>query len=380
MSLSNKEQQFNTIVIGGGQAGLAVGYYLAKQGREFVILDAQDRIGASWRSRWESLRLFTPARYSSLPGMPFPLPPRTYPSKEEMADYLEAYAHHFALPIHLQTPVETLTREGEQYLLTSGERRFRASNMVVAMGALQQPKIPEFASSLDAGIRQLHSQQYRSPEQLQAGAVLIVGAGNSGAEIALDLVKGHAVWLAGPEVSHVPVGLGNPLLWWIFSQVLTLHTPLGRAAIQSSLKHPGASPLFRLDSGMLEEASVKRVPRVTGVQQGKPQLADGQRLDIANVIWCTGYTADFRWIQIPVFGTDGYPLHARGVVKGEPGLYFVGLPFQFAFTSSLIGGVGRDARYIAEQIALRSPAHAEHIEPPATREAVTVKPGEGISS
>lgn len=361
MNLISSKEQFDTVVIGGGQAGLAVGYYLTRLRRHFVILDSSERVGTAWRKRWDSLRLFSPTGFSSLPGMPFPAPPDSFPTKDEMADYLEAYATRFELPIQLGVSVNRLTRENDRYILTVDDRRIEANYVIVATGAFHQPKIPAFASELDPGIVQLHSNEYRHPGQLQEGDVLIVGAGNSGAEVAVELAKRHRTWLAGRDTGRIPLRLKGQLFWSLLNKVLTVDTTIGRRMRKGSLKKGG--PLIRLKPKDLVTAGVNRVPRAVGVKDGKPVLEDERVLDVANVIWCTGFVPDFRWIDLPVFGNDGYPVHYRGVVEGEPGLYFLGLPFQYAFTSSLIGGVGRDAKYIAEHIEERQPARVEKVEP-----------------
>lgn len=348
-------------MVGGGQAGLAVGYYLAKRGRDFVILDANDRIGASWRKRWDSLRLFTPTRYSGLPGMPFLAPANAFLTKDEVADYLEAYAARFHLPVRLGTVVDTLSREADHYLLTTDDQRLEAGHVVVATGAFQHPNVPSFADRLDPAIAQFHSNAYHHPTQLQEGAVLVVGAGNSGAEIALELAQTRRTWLAGRDTGHLPKRyppLILELYWWLIHQALNADNKMGRRFKELTGKK--GAPLVGISQKDFERTRVERVPPVVGVQDGKPVLQDGSVLSVANVFWCTGFAPDFRWIDLPVFGSDGYPVHYRGVVDGEPGLYFLGLPFQYTLTSSLIGGVGRDARYIAEQIAARSPAFVPH--------------------
>ncbi len=367
MSFSSSEQRFDTVVIGGGQSGLAVGYYLARQGRDFVILDANDRIGASWRKRWDSLRLFTPARYSSLPGMPFPAPAGAFLTKDEVADYLEAYVARFHLPVRLDAVVDTLSRKADRYLLTTGGHRLEAEHVVVATGAFQHPKVPAFAGLLDPAIAQFHSNEYRHPTQLQQGDALIVGAGNSGVEIALEVAQTRRTWLAGRDTGHLPKIYPLVILelyWWLIHRAVNTDNKIGRRF--KKLTGKKGAPLVGISQKNFERAGVERIPRMVGVQDGKPVLQDGRVLSVANVIWCTGFVPDFRWIDLPVFGSDGYPVHARGVVEGEPGLYFLGLPFQYTLTSSLIGGVGRDAHYIAEQIAAQSPTRVEQAEPAAT--------------
>lgn len=355
-------ERIQTIVIGGGQAGLSVGYHLARRGLPFVILDANERIGDSWRKRWDSLRLFTPARYDGLAGMPFPAPAFTFVTKDEMADYLEAYAARFALPVRTGVRVDRLSRHGDRFDVTAGGLRFEAENVVVAMSNYQQPRVPPFAHELDPGISQLHSSEYRNPSQLRDGSVLIVGAGNSGAEIAVEVARGHPTWLSGRDTGHVPFRidgtasrliLSRLTLRFVFHRVLTVRTPIGRKMRPRALAHGG--PLIRVKPRDLVAAGIERVPRTAGVRDGLPVLENGRVLAVANVIWCTGFHPGFSWIDLPVFGTDE-PLHERGVVAGEPGLYFVGLPFLYALSSAMIHGVGRDAEHIVRVIAARSRA------------------------
>lgn len=350
--------RFQTVVVGGGQAGLAVGYHLARLGLPFVILDANQRIGDPWRRRWDSLRLFTPARYSGLPGMPFPGPAHAFPTKDEVADYLEAYATRFDLPVRTGVRVDRLTKEGNRFVLTAGDRRFGSEQVVVATGGYQTPSVPAFASGLEPTIIQMHSTGYRSPAQLREGGVLVVGAGNSGAEIALEVSRGHPTWLSGRNTGHEPTRPGTvpdrlltPVLWFMVTRVLTVKTPLGRA-VKRKFRHRGI-PLARVRRKVLASAGVERVPRTGGVRDGLPQLEDGRVLDVANVIWCTGFMPHFRWIELPILAEDGHPVHERGVVGSEPGLYFVGQVFQNSLSSVLIGGVGRDAKFIATHIASR---------------------------
>ena len=350
-------EEVDVVVVGGGQAGLSVGYHLARRGvKRFLILDANSRVGDSWRQRWDSLRLFSPARFDGLDGMPFPAPPRHFPTKDETGDYLEAYARRFLLPVRNGVRVDGLSRCGERYLVTSGTQRFLAREVVVAMADYQKPKLPPFAGELDPSIVQLHSSAYRRPAQLRSGTVLLVGAGNSGAEIAMELRgAGHPVMMAGPEVGSVPgwfqspVGqvLVAPLLFrGIFHRLLTESTPAGRRV---KAKGHRAVPLIRTLPKHLAAAGVERAGRVTRVLDGQPVLEDGRVLDVQNVIWCTGFHPGFSWIRIPVFDEHGSPRQKRGVAE-PPGLYFVGLTFLYAMSSSMIHGVGRDANYVAERI------------------------------
>ncbi|MDF2703416.1 MAG: portal protein [Rubrobacteraceae bacterium] len=358
MTNNDSVQRFDTIVVGGGQAGLAVGYYLAEQPRNFVILDAADRVGDTWRGRWDSLRLFTPARYDGLPGMPFPAPGGYYPTKDEMADYLEAYADRFGLPVRNGVRVESLTKEEGRYLLVSNARRFEAENVVVATGFLRRPKVLPFAANLSPSIVQLHSGAYQNPDQLPAGNVLVVGAGNSGAEISVELAgAGRRVWLSGRDVGRIPFGLGNPFTWWVLGKVLTSDSRFGRKLKEGD--KGGGTPLIRLTPHDILRAGVKRVPKTDGVAGGKPRLEDGRILDADVVVWATGFGPDFDWIELPIFGKVGYPLHHRGVAERAAGLYFLALPFQHTLTSALIGGVGADARYVAEHLRSRDGSGAQ---------------------
>jgi putative flavoprotein involved in K+ transport len=357
-------EAIDTVVIGGGQAGLSLGYQLSRRGVPFVILEANGRIGDSWRQRWDSLRLFTPARFDGLDGMPFPAAPHTFPTKDEMADYLEAYAARFSLPVRTGTRVERLSRGEGGLLVTAGHRRILARNVVVAMADFQRPRVPEFASELDRGIVQLHSSGYRSPAQLQPGPVLIVGLGNSGAEIARELVRtGHETYLSGTEAGEVPfrmeglaarLFLAKLLFRVVFFRLLRLDTTLGRRA--HGKVHGRAAPLIRVKTRDLAKDGVIRVARTAGVRSGRPLLEDGRVLDVANVVWATGYVPGFSWIDLPVFNERGEPVHTRGVAAAEPGLSFLGLHFLYAMSSSMIHGVGRDAAYLADRIAARQVA------------------------
>jgi putative flavoprotein involved in K+ transport len=351
-------EAFDTIVIGGGQAGLSVGYYLKRSGGSFVILDANERIGGSWRTRtWDSLRLFTPARYDGLPGWPFPAPGWSYPTARETADYLEAYAARFELPVRSGLTVDRLTKNGERFVATCGERRFEAAQVVVATGFYGTPSVPEFGAELDPGIVQMHSSEYRDPSQLRPGGVLLVGAGNSGADIAIEVSKTHRTWLSGPDKGQVPVRIESrlarfvlPVLWFVASHVLTVKTPLGRKARPHVLAN--GAPRIRVKTDDLDAAGVERVPKTVAVGGGLPVLEDGRALEVANVIWCTGFRQDFSWIDVPVFDEQQELRQERGITS-ESGLYFVGLDFLYSFTSENVGGVGRDARYVAKQIASR---------------------------
>jgi putative flavoprotein involved in K+ transport len=348
------EHRFDTVVVGGGQAGLAMGYWLARLHREFVVLDAGSRVGDNWRHRWDSLRLFTPSFHNGLPGLPFPAPGGYFPTKDELADYLETYARTFDLPVRLRQRVEALSRHDDGYLVSVGDERYLAKHVVVATGPYHHPSIPAFAAELNPSIAQLHSSAYRNPGQLPAGDILVVGAGNSGAEIAVELAATRRTYLAGRDTGHVPIRLvHNHLSLWLASHLVTVDTRLGRKAREA---HRAGDPLVRLSARKIAAAGVERVPRVEGIADGKPRLADGRPLDVAAVLWATGFRPDFRWIDLPIFDAAGNPIHHRGIVDAAPGLSFLGLPFQHSPISTHVGGVGKDARYLADHLAARTTA------------------------
>ncbi|MEX0985785.1 MAG: NAD(P)-binding domain-containing protein [Actinomycetota bacterium] len=359
-----RTERFDTVVIGAGQAGLSAGYHLLQAQRSFVIVDAGERVGDSWRARYDSLRLFTPARYVSLPGLRYS--GSSMPARDEMADYLETYAATLRLPVRMGIHVDSVHGDGDAYVVTAGDHRFEAANVIVASGAHREARVPSIAHDLDPAIAQLHSTEYRNLAQLREGDVLVVGAGNSGADISLEAVGTHATWLSGPEHGHVPFDIDTafarsvafPIVRFIGSHVLTLRTPLGRKA--RAAFHAKGDPLVRVKPKQLLAAGVQRVGRTVGSRDGAPVLDDGQVLaDVTNVIWCTGFRHDLSWIDLPIFGEDGTPTHERGVVTSEPGLYFVGLPFQYAATSDVLPGVGRDAAYVVKMLLRRSDARLE---------------------
>jgi putative flavoprotein involved in K+ transport len=358
-SASAQREHFDVIVIGGGQAGLSVGYYLRRRGLRFVILDGSERIGDVWRRRWDSLRLFTPAKLDGLVGMKFPAAPNSFPTKDQMADYLEAYAARFELPVRTRARVERLSRRDGVYVVKIGDRELVADQVVVAMASYQKGRVPAFARELRPDVVQLHAAEYRNPAQLRAGGVLIAGAGNSGAEIAVELARGRRqVWMSGRDTGQVPFRvdgfaglafLGRLVLRVIFHRVLTIKTPIGRK-LRPRLISQG-TPLIRVKSRDLKAAGVERVSRVAGVRDGLPVTEDGRVIEAANVVWCTGFQPGFDWIELPVLGGDGEPIHDGGVVPGAPGLYFVGLHFLYAVSSTMIHGVARDAERIVGAIA-----------------------------
>jgi putative flavoprotein involved in K+ transport len=370
-------ERFETVIIGGGQAGLATGYHLAKRGRSFVILDASERIGDPWRKRWDSLRLYSPASYDGLPGMRFPARRASFPTTHEMADYLEAYATRFDLPVRTSTGVDSLTNEGGRYVVAAGGQTLEADTVVVASGVMQKPFVPSFAPELDPRIMQLHSSDYRNLSQLQEGAVLVVGASHSGADIAYEAASEHETILSGRDTGQIPASvetrrgrLGFRGLFFVGSHVLTVDTPLGRK-MRPHIRQGGA-PLLRYRRKDLLAVGVERVlARTVGVQDGLPVLDDGRVLDVRNVIWCTGFRPDYSWIRVPFeTGEDGYPVQYRGVANSAPGLYFVGMLFLHSFTSMLIGGARRDSERVAKHIVSQAPSRLARAQPSSGISAV----------
>lgn len=345
-------ERFLAVIVGAGQAGLAAGYYLARAHVPFVLLDAGRRIGDTWRNRWSSLKLFTPARIDGLPGMRFPARPSDLPTKDAMADYLEAYAERFKLPIRLGVRVTALDAVDGHYVLSAAGEQIAADQVIVATGANQAPRIPAFAADLAPEITQLSAGDYNHPSQVRPGGALVVGAGNSGAEIALEVAPTHETWLSGRSTGTISPAIFSPPMSWIAMHILTQSTPIGRR-VMAKMASAG-SPWVRITPEDLTAAGIKRVARIAGVEAGKPRLEDGRVLDVSNIIWCAGFTQDFRWIHLPVFDTAGAPIHQRGVVTSHPGLYFLGRPFLYGVTSALVGGVGRDAAYVTRHVLQRS--------------------------
>lgn len=359
--MMNTHDRTETVIIGGGQAGLAVGHFLAREERPFEILDANQHVGDNWRRHYDSLRLYNPARYGALPGLDFPGDPDHFPTRDEVADYLQDYADTFHLPVTTSTRVDEVTRVGDGYVVTAGERRIKADN-VVATGTFGRPHTPEFAHELDHGIVQMHSSQYKNPSQLQPGRVLVVGASHSGADIAFELADHHDTVLAGRDTGELPFDIESrralaviwPILAFLARWVLTTSTPIGRKARPRIRSHGGPQP--RHGSGELDSAGVERVTdRVTGMRDGKPVVGGDRVLDVANVIWATGFRQDFSWIRLPIVSDDGWPTEERGIVADAPGLFFMGLAFRHAFASMLLLGVGRDAKHVTDQILARPP-------------------------
>jgi putative flavoprotein involved in K+ transport len=373
------EATYDVVVIGAGQAGLAIGYFLQRQGRNFVILEGSDSIGSAWLDRWESLRLFTPRRYSGLPGRPFPGDPEGYPDRDEVIAYLERYAETFELPIELNSLVRGLTRDNGQIVLEVDGRRITAEQVVVATGPFQKPFIPEVANRLEPEVFQPHSTGYRKPSDVPEGTVLVVGGGNTGFQIAEELSSTRRVVLAiGSRQTPLPQRLlGRDLFWWLTKTRLfntTVESRLGRK-LRTRETLIGSSP-----RKLRRTYGVELKPRVVDAGGRTVRFEDGSELEVDAIIWATGYRPDYSWIDLPVFDPDDRLHHRRGVTD-VPGLYFLGLTWQHTRGSALIGWVKDDAEFIAAQIAAfqddprradaREPAADDRMEAPAaSRERV----------
>ena len=360
--MAANEHHIDVVVVGGGQAGLTVGYHLQQKGIDFVILDGSERVGDAWRHRWDSLRLFTQARMNGLPGMPYPGPGGEFIGKDDVADYLEQYAEKMQLPVHNSTRVTRLSRDDYGYVVETADATYRARQVVVAMAGYQKPKVPPFAPDLDPDIYQIHTVQYRNPQQLKPGSVLVVGMGNSGADIAFDVAATHDVTIAGNPTAAIPFKLeswfgrtiGTRLVRFVMVKVLNTSTPMGRKARPKMLNK--AAPLVRVRPQELAKAGVKRVGHITDVVDGYPVAEDGTTLRVDNVIWCTGYRPGFEWIDLPVLDDAGKPIQTRGIVADQPGLYFVGLFWLHSVWSETLPGMQIDAKYVVDHLAAHRPA------------------------
>ena len=365
----------DTAVIGAGAAGLMVAAHLAERGVDFELYDEHARVGDAWRERYRSLRLFTPRPFLSLPGLPIEIGRFRYPTGAQLADYLERYAMHFRLPVRMGVRVVSLNRaaDGRFRLQLSDGDDVLAARVIVTTGAHRRPITPAFAASLDPSIRQLHSLGYQGPEQFADGPVLVVGAANSGTDVALEAAAaGHAVTLAGRHPGHVPIDIDRPLgnlMTAIFIRRLrntTIDTEKGRAVRAQNAGH--GVMLVRNSLKDLARAGVVQVGRIDSVEAGRPVTADGTAIDAATVVWCTGSRPELGWIDLDgVVDERGLPIEHRGVASGCPGLGFVGMPFQYSVASETLMGMDRDARFVIDALLGGGAA------PAATAEAVAVE-------
>jgi putative flavoprotein involved in K+ transport len=345
-------ERFDVVIIGAGQAGLAMGYFLARQGRRFVILEAADSIGSAWRTRWESLLLFTPRRYDALAGLAFPGDPDGYPARDEVIAYLGHYAAAFELPVELNSAVRSLTRADGTFVIGLDDKRIAANQVVVATGPFQVPDIPVLSSELAPEVFQTHSTGYVRPSDVPEGRVLVVGGGNTGYQIAEELSATRQVLLAvGSRQTPVPQRfLGRSLFWWLTKTGVikkTVDSRIGRR-LQHRDTLIGSSP-----RELRRRHGVDLKPRVVGANSRTISFADGSNVDVDAVIWATGYRPEHSWIDLPVLDSGGSLRHRRGVTD-VPGLYFLGLSWQHTRGSALLGWVKDDAEFIAAQIAAKA--------------------------
>jgi putative flavoprotein involved in K+ transport len=346
------------VVVGGGQAGLAIGYCLARQGRDFTILEAAEEPAAAWRERWDSLKLFTPTRYDALPGLAFPGDPNSYPSRDEVAAYLADYARHFALPIELGSRVRSIRKGNGTYLVELGDRTYEADQVVVATGPFQVPRVPAIAERLDPDVAQMHSSAYRTPEAIPRGPVLVVGGGNTGFQIAEELAGSHEVHLSiGSRQTPLPQRiLGRDLFWYLEATGLLRKTTASRIGRRME----GRDTLIGSSRRALRRRhGVQLHGRAVDAAGSTVRFSDGTKVDARAVIWATGFGLDHSWIDVPVSDENGRVVHQRGVTE-SPGLYFLGLSWQHTRGSALLGWVKDDAEYLAQKIdAFRPGAPAD---------------------
>jgi putative flavoprotein involved in K+ transport len=347
-------RELEVAVIGAGQAGLAMGYFLSRQERRFVILDRAAEIAPAWRERWDSLTLFTSRRYSALPGLPFPGDPDGYPTRDEVIAYLERYAEIFQLPVELNREIKRLDQaEHGRFRLELPDRTIAADQVVVATGPFQRPYVPKLAELLDPDLFHTHATGYRRPDLVPQGTVLVVGGGNTGFQIAKELSPTHKVALSvGARQLPLPQRpLGRDLFWWLTKIGIlsaTVESRLGRRLRERDTLI-GSSP-----KEIERRYGVEVKPRATSASGRTVTFEDGTETPVDAVIWATGYRPDYSWIDLPVFDPDGDPRHRRGVTD-VPGLYFLGLTWQYTRGSALIGWVKDDAAFIAEYQQSKAP-------------------------
>jgi putative flavoprotein involved in K+ transport len=350
----------DALVIGAGQAGLAVGYHLDRQGMRFLLVDAAPEIGHSWATRWDSLRLFTPAEYSALPGMAFPAAPGTYPGKDQVAGYLKAYAARFDLPVMPDTRVQHVDEQEGLFRVATSQGTLWARQVVVATGPFQQPAIPGVVSGFAPEVTQLHSSAYRNPTDLpseDAGKVLVVGAGNSGLQIALEVARTHQVHLAvGTRQKTVPQRpLGRDLFWWLTKTGVV--TRPSSSPVAAWFRKRGGDLVIGTTWDDIDAAGIHLHPRLTTADGHTARFADQWQLDgVAAVVWATGFRPDYSWLDVPGVWDGHQVVHHRGATA-VPGLWFIGLPWQHSRGSALLGFVGDDAAWVADQVASHHPTH-----------------------
>jgi putative flavoprotein involved in K+ transport len=368
--MSEGVEHYDVVVVGGGQSGLALGYYLARQGRKFLILEREDDVAPAWRDRWDSLKLFTSRRFNSLPGLDFPGEADGYPVRDEVVAYLENYAAKFDLPVRLGAPARGLSKQDGRFLIELDDGRIAADQVVITTGPFQEPRLPAFASGLAGEVVQMHSTEYRRPSDLPTGRTLVVGGGNTGYQIAEELAATRATHLAigGRQVPLPQRFLGRDLFWWLTKTRLidkSIETRLGKRASQRDAL-VASTPRKSKRRGVILHG------RAIAASGWTVTFEDGSSMDVDGVVWATGFRGDYGWIDLPVTDDVGRVRHTRGVTK-IPGLYTLGLQWQYTRGSALLGFVKGDAEFIAEQIG----AHAGSAESTRTTEPQAASSGQG---
>jgi putative flavoprotein involved in K+ transport len=344
---------YDVLVIGAGQAGLTVGYYLRQAGLRFLIVDGAEQVGSAWAERWESLVLFTPRRLNAMPGLPFEGDPDREPTRDEVIDYLGRYATELELPVALRTPIRALDHREGRYVAESPAGTFEAGQVIVATGPFQRPRIPEFAASVAADVDQAHSTGYRRPDDVPPGRVVVVGGGNTGYQIAEELAAGHQVVLAvGSRQTPLPLRfLGRQIFWWgtkLGVLSVSVESRIGKRLSQRET-------LIGSNPRKARRLGIDLKPRAVSASGRTVRFADGTESDADAIIWATGYQPDYSWIKLPVVDAGGRVRHRRGVTD-RAGLFFLGLTWQHTRGSALLGFVADDARYVSEQVAARARA------------------------
>jgi putative flavoprotein involved in K+ transport len=341
---------YDVIIIGGGQAGLSMGYFLKKSNLSFLILDALSEIGEVWRNRYDSLRLFTPCYFSSLPGLSLNLHSNSYPTKDDIADYLKVYVEKYSLPLQMNTKVNRLFLVNDKFVLETNQGSIKANNVVVATGPFQKPNIPDFSKLLSEEILQIHSSEYKNPSQLKQGTTLVVGGGNSGAQIAAELSKDREVYLSvGHKMMFLPQDVGDKSIFWYFDK-LGVYKASHHSLFGKILKKK-TDPIFGFElKRLIKNGTVTLKSRAISAENNFIIFKDKTQIKVSNVVWATGYRPDYSWIEFAeLFNKQGYPIHNRGVTS-QKGLFFIGLPWQHNRSSALIQGVGEDASYLYNQL------------------------------
>ena len=341
------------IVVGAAQAGLAMAYYLKQQGHNFLVVDKETEIGASWMNRWDSLTLFTPSEFNNMPGMEFPAEKGHYPSKTEVAGYFKEYVQKFDIPVQLETYIQKITRVNDHFLLKSPQGDLKARNVVIATGPFHIPYTPAFSKKISSEVFQIHSNYYKNPDQLQSGPAMVVGAGDSGFQILDEISENNRkTYFSGTtDVKVLPQEIMGKTLWWWFTKSgflsFSRDTWLGKKISNSR------QPVIGTDvKGILARKNVIAVGKTKDAEIERILTEKQELRDIKNIVWATGYRPNFEWIEGLELAKNGYPEHYRGVSNME-GLYFIGLPWLHTRGSATLGGIKKDAAYLAGKIAER---------------------------